>query len=145
MVRKIKQCSLYIIIICMVYMVGCSDEKNKDIYILSDESFFNEFTIKNGKVVFNCYITIINNTENDVKFKIKGDFIEDAKVKNEVSLVKQRYIYAQNEKGEEILELKANQTKQFILDFYGDFAGKRSKRNRLLPDLELERIRDDEK
>ena len=69
---------------------------------------------------------------------IKGDFVDDAQKKKEKALIKQRYLVAIEEGEDDLFEIEANSEKGYDVVFIGDFAGKKTKANRLMPKIILD-------
>ena len=131
--------SIIIITFCHYFLVKeNSDIQKKELVMVDELSTFEDFVIKDDKVFFRCYITVKNISNNDRKFKLRGDFFIDTIKYKGKSLVKQRYLYAIQEGGDSIFEIKSNSEKSYRVIFKGDFAGKRSKVNRNMPKIKIE-------
>jgi hypothetical protein len=134
---------------CLSFAFG-SKEKN-NVKIIKEESWFNNFYVIDDIVFMECIISIKNNTENDISFKLNAICNNDVQLgllKNNIlagykedifrSAVSAEYIYKKYSEGllTDVFIISANETIEHLrVIFIGDSAGNHQKTNRALPDI----------
>lgn len=109
----------------------------KEIKLISDESFFDNFEIDGVTVNITCELTFKNTSENKETFYLVGDF----KDSHESELVKERYLRGINfDDKKEKLTLKPKQKKTFLYVFKGDHGSGDQMASRQLPKIKIYKI-----
>lgn len=112
------------------------DSVDNNIKLLREASFFNDFYIKNGKVYVDCNITVYNKNNKEKCIKLLAHMEEDF----DNGLLKDKEVYGYDKQGNDEFLLPANLKKEYRVIFIGDFAGKKEKENRNLPQIEIIQI-----
>jgi hypothetical protein len=99
--------------------------------IINENSWFNDFEVIGDKVLIECKITIRNNTENNIQYKINAVFEDDV----QIGLLKYEKLEGYKEDlVNNIFSISANETVKYqTVIFIGEFAGNYMKSNRALP------------
>lgn len=114
-----------------------SNKIAKEIKLIREESFFDDFEIDGITVNITCDLTFKNTSDKEATFYLTGDF----KDSYESGLVKERYLRGINfEDKQEKLTLKPKQKKTFLYVFKGDHGSGNQMGSRLLPDIKIYRI-----
>lgn len=116
-------------------LVSCGNVTGaKELKVIDSKSYFSEYTVEEQTVNIKFCITIKNQTDTNVTFKLIGDFSKDEGV-----LVKNRRIIAKEiSTGEEKLSIQPKEEKTFELVFIDAYAGTNQKKDRLLPEISFE-------
>lgn len=133
-----------ITILLLVFFVLCSsacyapekkpEEKNDDIYVSSDGSWFSRFEVVGEVVNFYCRLRIRNETNDEHEILVYGNFAEDV----EGGLVKETRLLGRDTTNPTITTFWVSPGDTDIqIVFSGTFAGRMHKRNHLLPGLEI--------
>ncbi|MBQ5398327.1 MAG: hypothetical protein IIU14_02695 [Ruminococcus sp.] len=108
---------------------------SKDIVLIEDESWYNDFSVKNNTVNIMCVLTFKNNSDKEKRFYLTGDFSEDQRL----GLVRDKELRGVDyDTKSELLTIEGNKKRTYNYVFKGDFAGKKQKANRLLPEIEIQ-------
>ena len=113
----------------MLFPIG--SKENVQLEIINEKSYFNDFTIIEEKVYIECRITIRNNTEKNISFKINATFEDDVRL----GLLQNDLLEGYNEDLiNNVFSIPANETIAYWkIIFIGDFAGNYKKHDRALP------------
>lgn len=104
-------------------------------YILLDDttSYFSDFEVVDDNVYIYCTIVLTNTTSKERSFRLEVFFEDDVKG----HLLLESELYAYGEEKETTFSLHANETREFNICFAGKFGGRKIKKNRLLPKIEI--------
>ena len=121
-----------IIFLCFI-VVGCNNTNVDTAELIYDyeESWFSDFGLKDGKVYFDCYITVINKSDKSVNFTMEGEFFEDY----ESDLVSSQYLIGcktGNLEKDEFF-IASNKSVEYLVTFVGINGCNVLKSNRLPP------------
>lgn len=136
-----KKQYIFILIIMSVFIVLCfhkKEEKDTNIIILDEKSYFNDYIVENDTVKINCVITLENKSDIEKTVKIIADFEEEV----DLGLLKKANLtaYFLLEKSEELI-LPPHSTRKYLdVVFTGEYGGKTKMKNRNLPKLEVVEI-----
>jgi hypothetical protein len=127
----------FVLLFCFFGILLCYGKGNNDLEIIKGDdghgrkSHFNDFKIVDDKVYIECIITIKNNTEKNIKFRITAEFKDDALS----GLLKNEILEGYNEDlVNNTFNISANETIEYQkIIFIGDFAGYYIKHDRELP------------
>ena len=123
--------------ICLTVMVsiilsGCVNTTSNNIEICQEKSSLVEFYEDDGIVHIICRITLHNTTSEDQTIRIRGVSQEDV----DNGLLLSPYLSGVNaEDHSELFQIKAGQYSEFLVDFWGEYAGTHQKEDRLVPDV----------
>jgi hypothetical protein len=129
---KIMKGNFFVLLFPFLVILSCNSLKiNNDLELIIKESYFNDFRIIDDKVYIECKITIKNNTDKNIKYRINAIFKDDVRI----GLLKNEILEGYNENLENnIFNISANETIKYQkIIFIGDFAGNYKKFNRELP------------
>jgi hypothetical protein len=106
--------------------------KSETVFLVSEKSFFHNFTVIEQTVEFRCYLTLVN-TSND----IKSVYLYAYSSKDKNRLVEDGKLFAVDEENKMVLFTIPPQKTIIFKNVYfkGKFGGKESKFDRLLPDI----------
>ena len=135
---------IYIVLILILFFNGC-DNSNKeevtntftdkeevinDLLIDKENSYFNDYIVKDNKVYLICTLVLRNFNSEGKTFSIIGDFSED----KEGGLLKESLLYAYDiDLNSRVFTIEGNELKTYEVCFVGNYAGQYQKKNRLLP------------
>jgi hypothetical protein len=99
--------------------------------LIKEDSFFNDFEVVDDKVFIKCIITVKNNTENNIQYKINAIFEDDVRI----GLIRNEKLEGYTEDlMSNVFTIPANETVKYqTVIFVGEFAGNYRKYNRELP------------
>ncbi len=107
------------------------------VMIIENKSYFSDFTVKNNDVFLYYQIAFKNTYSNKVKIKITARMNDDVKI----GLLKLAELEGKNKENNlNYFELKANSTTVFDVEFTGEFGGVNKQTNKLLPDITIQII-----
>jgi hypothetical protein len=104
---------------------------NNDLELIKKESYFNDFKIIDDKVYIECRITIKNNTDKNIIYRINAIFKDDV----HIGLLKNEVLEGYNEDLiNNIFNISARETIKYQkIIFIGDYTGNYIKHDRELP------------
>ena len=133
--RQVFLLAVLVLVSVSLLAVLITSQHSKDpVYYIprsSEESFFNGFYIRDGKVYFDCYVTFVNRSSQEKSFTVWAVSPQDQKS----GLLLNEKMKLNNMVPS--LTLCANETRQFHLIFVGEHGDNNQKVNRLLPEIVL--------
>ena len=115
----------------LLFSLGLKEKENKILEIIEEKSFFNDFKVIDEKVLIECKITIKNNSDKNLSFKINAVFEDDVNL----GLLKYKTLEGyKNDLINNIFTISANEIIEYCqIIFIGESAGNYQKANRNLP------------
>lgn len=138
----IKRAFALTFLILMVFInTSCSiytAQNNSTVSIVESGSWFNDYTVSDGKVYINCEITLQNTGESEQRIRMAAICADDV----EAGLLKKEKIYAvDNNEEEKVFVIEANSQRTFKeVVFLGEYGGTYQKSNKLLPEIVFEKV-----
>ena len=132
---KIKKYILFLILsILLTFSIGNKLLLEKKVLLVENQSYFNDYIIKDNKVIIEFYLTFKNNSSNDENVTLAVYLPEDAKS----GLLLEEKLYSINNEEKQITYLiPANGVVSYTVKFTGECGGYNVKNNRLLPKIEI--------
>jgi hypothetical protein len=151
--KWIKIIIISIIILSINSCLSFGSKEKNSVEIIKEESWFNNFYVIDDIVFIECIISIKNNAENNICFKLNAICNNDVQLgllRNNIlvgykedifrSTVSAEYIYEKYREGllTDVFIISANETIEHLrVIFIGDFARNHQKSNRALPDINI--------
>lgn len=115
-----------------LFLYGRMNDK-AGVKIEREQSWFDEFYIKDDRVYIRCYVTMQNSGNEDKYVKLEANMEEDADKK----LIRNAKVIGYDEKGVDEFLVPANSTERYTIYFIDDFAENNVKQDRNLPEIEI--------
>ena len=132
-----KRILCYLFAFLCIILCSCQAEKVSNLNLIEEESFFSDFVIEDGTVIFYCKISVLNETEELKLVEIHGDFTEDF----ESGLISKASLTADDPDTGVTSFLLSPGENQFRIAFSCEHAGRTTmKQTRLLPQIRITEI-----
>lgn len=127
--------ALTYIILFALFLVSCADSsEEKDVRILLEESWFDDFSVEDDIVRIKCVLTIENKEDCAMTANIIGNFQED--VATGLLIEDTLHAVLQNDESDTSIQILPGK-QEYQVVFNGTFGGTELKANRLLPDIRI--------
>ncbi len=126
---------------------GCARTgEPQKITVIEDRSYFEDFEISGNNVRIYCHYVVKNNTSEQLKFKIKGNFKADVKggLLKEATLYAASMDFGVHGSAEFEFTIGPGGERELEVVFIGEAGGSEAKHDRLLPKTEIEYIYESE-
>jgi hypothetical protein len=130
-IKKMRIIYIVLLLGCNIFYSCISNKNNVLLELIKEDSFFNDFEVIGDKVFIKCIITVKNNTENNIQYKINAIFEDDVRI----GLLKNEKLegYAEDLMSNVFIISASETIKYQTVIFVGEFAGNYRKYNRELP------------
>lgn len=130
----LKTIIISFLILCV--LPGC---QKKNFCTLSSESYFSHFSIENSQVYLYCNLTIENNSHVQKRVKITANFSEDKRC----GLLKESTLTGYSVQSNTNYFMLSEGKNNIDVVFIGEYGGNNQKANRLLPDILITEVHDE--
>ena len=105
---------------------------SSNVVLVKKTSYFSEFWIDGDEVIMRCYLTLRNQSSEEVQVQLSASSPADVIG----GLLKEPHMVAKDADGSVlVLPLNADSEERLYVNFVGEFAGTARKHDRLLPDI----------